>query len=132
MSSNTGRDLQGIDQGSAILTRSGASQGPAERPYDDRRRASRPWRVWYGLKAWLEARRAQLAREPLCERCKAQSLVVAATVVNHRIPHKGDWGLFIDPGNHESTCKPCHDRDIQLEERGRPRVAIGADGWPMG
>ena len=41
-----------------------------------------------------------------------------ATIVNHRTPHRGDWALFIDPANHESTCKPHHDRDIQAGERG--------------
>ncbi|MDN3627161.1 hypothetical protein [Methylobacterium isbiliense] len=53
------------------------------------------------------ARAAQLARGE----------VVPASVVNHRRPHRGEWALFIDPENHESVCKPCHDREIQREER---------------
>ena len=52
-------------------------------------------------------------------------------MVNHRQAHKGDWSLFIDPENHESTCETCHNRDIQREERGTPRQAIGEDGWPI-
>ena len=86
------------------------------RAYDAQRRRQSPWRAWYGLRAWALARTAQLALQPLCERHLKRGEVVAATVVNHRVPHQGDWQRFIDPANHESTCKPCHDRDIQHEE----------------
>jgi 5-methylcytosine-specific restriction protein A len=55
---------------------------------------------------------------------------VAATVVNHRKPHKGNWSLFIDATNHESTCKPCHDGPIQSEERRGFSREVGVDGWP--
>ncbi|KTS25525.1 hypothetical protein NS228_20425 [Methylobacterium indicum] len=89
----------------------------SRRAYDAQRRRTSPWRAWYGLAAWTAAREAQLAREPLCERHKARGAVVPATVVNHRRPHRGDWALFIDPANHESVCKSCHDRVIQREER---------------
>lgn len=86
------------------------------RAYDGQRRRHSAWRAWYGRKAWAVARAAQLALQPLCERHLARGEVVPATVVNHRLPHRGDWALFIDPANHESTCKLCHDRDIQREE----------------
>ena len=36
------------------------------------------------------------------------------------VPHRGDWGKFIDPTNHQSLCKTCHDRKTareQAEER---------------
>jgi 5-methylcytosine-specific restriction protein A len=47
-------------------------------------------------------------------------------VVNHRTPHKGDWSLFIDPANHQSVCKPCHDGPIQSAERtGKATIRIG-------
>lgn len=101
--------------------------------YDRRSVEARQWRRLYKLAAWRSARAAQLARQPLCERCLAEGRVTAATVVNHRKPHKGDWQLFIDPANHESVCKPHHDSAIQSEERlgyangcdpdGRPRAA---------
>lgn len=29
------------------------------------------YRRWYGLKAWQAARKVQLAKQPLCERCRA-------------------------------------------------------------
>jgi len=53
------------------------------------------------------------------------------TVVNHRRPHRGDWALFIDPRNHESVCKPCHDSAIQREEkRGLSCVGVDVTGRP--
>ena len=78
-----------------------------DRAHDRKRGRAQPWRALYNLKAWEAARKAQFARQPLCERCEARGRVVAATVVNHRKPHKGDVELFFDPANNESTCKPC-------------------------
>jgi hypothetical protein len=66
----------------------------------------------------------------LCERCLAEGRTVAATIVNHRRPHKGDWQLFIDPGNHESLCKPHHDGEVQSEERLGYAKGCAADGQP--
>lgn len=97
---------------------------------DQRSPEAARWRAYYKTPAWRRAREAQLARQPLCERCLEAGRVTAATVVNHRRPHKGSWALFLDPGNHESCCKPHHDREIQSEERRGYRKAIGDDGWP--
>lgn len=83
---------------------------------------AKDYRRWYGLKAWRDARHVHLSRQPLCERCLQSETVAEAEVVNHRIPHKGNWPLFIDPENHESVCAPHHDGLIQREEkRGRMR-----------
>jgi 5-methylcytosine-specific restriction protein A len=84
--------------------------------FDRARRRNSPWRLWYGQKAWKARRAAQLLAEPLCARCKPKGYVVAATVANHKVPHRGDWVLFIE-GELESLCKRCHDRDVQAEER---------------
>jgi 5-methylcytosine-specific restriction protein A len=104
---------------------------------DQRSPEAARYRRWYNLAAWARARRGCLQANPLCERCKAQGFVVAATVVNHRVPHKGSWSLFIDPHNHQSVCDPCHDGPIQSEERtGRAKPSagysaqVGDDGQP--
>lgn len=89
------------------------------------------YRKWYGLKAWQAARKAQLAKHPLCERCRAIRRVTEATVVNHRQPHKGNWALFISPANHESACAPHHDRLIQKEEARGHVIGSDADGRPI-
>ncbi|WP_226578191.1 HNH endonuclease [Acuticoccus sediminis] len=97
---------------------------------DARRRAAQPWRRWYKLAVWQRLRDTQLSRQPLCERHLARGEVVAATVVHHRAPHRGDWDLFVDPANHESLCAPCHDAEAQAEERRGYSNAVDADGWP--
>lgn len=93
-----------------------------ERQYDQRRNEAQPYRDWYAQAIWrhpLRGLRAQqLARQPLCETCLAAkpSRLTVATVVHHKRPHQGDWSLFVDPNNHASVCKLCHDRDLQIAE----------------
>lgn len=84
----------------------------------------------YGGK-WQRESKAFLEANPLCVRCEGRGHAVLATVVNHRIPHKGDQKLFWDRANWEPVCKPCHDGPIQREERGGRVVGCDADGWPV-
>lgn len=58
-------------------------------------------------------------------------MVVAATVVDHIIPHRGDETLFWDPINHQALCAPCHNSAKQREERGRGKPGCNIDGVPM-
>jgi 5-methylcytosine-specific restriction protein A len=86
--------------------------------YEAERREREPWRNWYKLKVWLDARAAQLAQEPLCETHLLQyDEIKPANVVHHREPHRGDWAKFIDQDNLASVCKECHDGEIQRGER---------------
>jgi 5-methylcytosine-specific restriction endonuclease McrA len=99
---------------------------------NDRRSAeAAAYRPWYSLKAWKTARSYQLALHPLCERCLQSEEVVEATVVNHRVPFKGNWSLFIDPDNHESVCAPHHDALIQREEKRGYVIGSDLDGRPL-
>lgn len=81
----------------------------------DARRADRPSRAWYKSRAWQNRRAMQLIEYPLCCRCEARGIITAATVVNHNPPHNEDQERFFW-GAIESTCKPCHDGEIQREE----------------
>lgn len=100
------------------------------REHDAKRRAEKPWRAWYNTPEWKAVRRAQLERQPLCERCLRQSKRVKASVVNHVGRHGGNWQRFIN-GPFESTCKPCHDSAIQREEkRGLSCVGVDVTGRP--
>ena len=87
------------------------------RERDARRRLEQPWREWYALPIWKHPdeglRARQLTQQPICETCHS----AAATVAHHKIPHQGNWQLFIDPNNLESACKSCHDGAIQRGER---------------
>jgi 5-methylcytosine-specific restriction endonuclease McrA len=85
----------------------------------------------YKSAAWQDARDYQLTMHPLCARHLKRGEVVAAAVVHHVTPHKGDEDLFFDPSNLESLCKSCHDSDAQSEERRGYSLEIGVDGWPI-
>lgn len=67
--------------------------------------------------AWRRARAAYLAQRPLCVMCQAQGRIVAASVVDHVIPHKGSAALFWDSANWQPLCKWHHDGAKQAAER---------------
>lgn len=64
---------------------------------------------------WQQARKRFLREHPTCEYCKPR--VTLATVVDHRIPHRGDTQLFWDQRNWMASCKACHDRKTATEDR---------------
>lgn len=57
---------------------------------------------------WRVARVAFLREHPFCVHCLP--LYVAATVVDHIVPHRGDQQLFWDKSNWQPLCKVCHDQ----------------------
>lgn len=67
---------------------------------------------------WQQARKAYLAKHPLCVECERQGLVVAANHVDHIRPHKGDWTIFWDSTNWQALCHPCHSRKTAAEDGG--------------
>lgn len=67
---------------------------------------------------WQKARLTYLKSHPLCVECLKEDKVVAATVVDHIIPHKGDQKLFWDTGNWQALCKQCHDKKTAREDGG--------------
>jgi 5-methylcytosine-specific restriction protein A len=67
---------------------------------------------------WRCYRARYLEKNPLCVMCMSRGRVTSATVVDHKIPHKGDERLFWDETNHQSLCKPCHDSEKARLERG--------------
>lgn len=87
----------------------------------------------YGSR-WQRARAAFLRRPEnvCCCYCEAEGRTTLATVVDHRIPHRGDPALFWDEGNWQAMCKPHHDGAKKAEETsGRKRRVVGPDGWPI-
>lgn len=84
----------------------------------------------YGSK-WRKARERFLAENPTCRFCAQLGRIVAATVVDHIEPHRGDAKLFWDRKNWQALCKPCHDgAKAELERGGRLR-GCDADGNPL-
>ena len=95
-----------------------------------------PDRRWYGQQVWKNIRAAHLALNPLCVFCLAKDVMTPATVVDHIKPWRKAAttalrrALFLDPLNHQSLCKHCHDSTKQIIERGR-KPKIGLDGYPV-
>lgn len=89
-----GRPLQAVD-----TWRSGLTTG--QRGYNYR---------------WQKARERHLSCNPLCVMCLEERLISAATVVDHRVPHRGDQSLFWDESNWQSLCATHHSSTKQRQE----------------
>ena len=67
---------------------------------------------------WQNARKRFLNQHQFCNQCEKHGRgYVAATVVDHIKPHKGDMKLFWDEDNWQPLCKPCHDSKTAREGR---------------
>jgi 5-methylcytosine-specific restriction endonuclease McrA len=91
----------------------------------------KPWMHLYHSKQWHSLRVRQLKASPLCVMCGQLGNTVAATVVDHIKPHRGDESLFFNPANLQSLCKRCHDSAKQTLERSGVLIGCGADGTPL-
>lgn len=77
----------------------------AARPAERRPTAARRG---YGHR-WQVRSRAFLRANPVCVDCEREGRPSLATVVDHIIPHKGDWMLFWDEqGNWQALCAAHH------------------------
>lgn len=81
----------------------------------------------YGSK-WQRERAAFLQENPLCMECLVADVITAATVVDHKVPHRGDQKLFWDKGNWQSLCSSHHSSDAQRRDN---RLG-GREGWGGG
>jgi 5-methylcytosine-specific restriction protein A len=61
-------------------------------------------------------------RDPVCRICNRKP----TAIIDHVIPHRGDWTLFLDATNCQGTCKPCHDSKTLSEIAARK----GGGGTP--
>lgn len=66
---------------------------------------------------WQQARARHLRNSPLCVMCEAEGRVELATVVDHRVPHRGDQARFWDETNWQSLCATHHSSHKQRQER---------------
>ena len=111
--------------GCGVLTRDGWCDKHKPR---EQRKASAGYHGWYMLPIWTDRLRpAQLQREPFCRECARQYPPsdprhrTPATVVDHIVPHCGDWDVFIDSTNLQSLCKRHHDIKTAQEQREKRR-----------
>jgi 5-methylcytosine-specific restriction protein A len=90
-----------------------------QRPRDDQQRGSSTERG-YDYR-WQKARDQFLREHPLCQcpECKEGELrLLPSSVVDHKVPHKGDMKLFWDRSNWQAMSKPCHDKKTAREDGG--------------
>ncbi len=66
---------------------------------------------------WRRDRKMYLTDNPLCVECLKIGKLVTATVVDHIIPHKGNYELFSDVSNWQALCKHHHDSKTMKELR---------------
>lgn len=111
--------------GCGVLTRDGWCDKHKPR---EQRKASAGYHGWYMLPIWTDRLRpAQLLREPFCRECARQYPLsdprhrTPATVVDHIVPHCGDWDVFTDPDDLQSLCKRHHDIKTAQEQREKRR-----------
>lgn len=81
----------------------GSGLSASERGYDSR---------------WQKAREGWLKANPLCVMCDRAT---PATVVDHKVAHRGDKDLFWDKSNWQSLCKFHHDSHAQRRDNQRLR-----------
>ena len=62
--------------------------------------------------------------------CEQDGRLVAAQVVDHDPPHKGDPTMFWDERTWRPLCKPHHDSTKQKQERTGRIVGCDASGTP--
>lgn len=70
----------------------------------------------YG-RCWRRASKRFLSQNPLCAVDLAAGRTVAATQVDHIVPHEGDMTLFWNRDNWQSLCAGCHSSKTRKESR---------------
>lgn len=83
---------------------------------------------------WQQLRLHFLRAHPLCVMCERRGRLVAASVVDHVVPHKGNPVLFWDATNWQGLCASCHNsRKQMLEQPGKVQPhASWTGGWNRG
>lgn len=73
----------------------------------------------YGYR-WQQARLSYLRENPLCVMCEAETppRTTVASIVDHKVPHRGDQELFWDQSNWQSLCATHHSSIKQQQEHG--------------
>lgn len=79
---------------------------------------------------WDRERRAFLIDHAWCVMCSAEGRGTRATVVDHRVPHRGNESLMWSPSNWQPLCGTCHNSTKQQVERRGYHTRVRPDGTP--
>jgi 5-methylcytosine-specific restriction protein A len=86
----------------------------------------------YDSPRWRKVAKMFLDQNPLCNPCwKISGREVPASIVHHKIEHKGDEALFWNWDNLEAVCPSCHSGHIRVSEHVGYSQACDADGFPI-
>lgn len=66
---------------------------------------------------WQKRSKAFLRKHPLCAECLERGKLEAATVVDHKQPHRGDVHLFWNEDNWQPLCEQCHNRKTRQHDQ---------------
>ncbi|TLN22475.1 HNH endonuclease [bacterium] len=93
---------------------------PAPQPWQAKQgnKKAKPHSSWYSDPTWRRLRMIQLREFPLCAECERNGTITPATIVDHIIPHRGKWEMFVDGENLQSLCASCHNRKTAKEDGG--------------
>ena len=75
-------------------------------------------RMGHSDRSWRETRRRYLADHPLCAdpfREHGEKHLIAAEILDHVQPHRGDARLCFDPSNWQGLCRRCNDRKTAID-----------------
>ena len=87
----------------------GASASDRHRLYDHNQRDPESAK-FYNSVAWRKLSKIKRRRDPLCEECKRNGLIVPATIVHHVIEVRDSIDHRLDLDNLVSLCQSCHSR----------------------
>jgi 5-methylcytosine-specific restriction enzyme A len=59
---------------------------------------------------WQQARKRFLMEHPFCECEQCKGKAVRSEVVDHKVPHRGNYDLFWDEANWQALAVKCHNR----------------------
>jgi 5-methylcytosine-specific restriction endonuclease McrA len=86
---------------------------------------------WYDSVRWRKASKSFLNRNPLCVFCAHFGRDTAATIVDHKKPHKGDYELFWNQDNWQGLCASCHSGIKRIQENKGHSAACDINGQPI-
>ncbi|HAC5626866.1 TPA: HNH endonuclease [Listeria monocytogenes] len=115
-----------IENGKSKLVPTGYVFSQRKSYEKERARAEAERTKFYKSRLWQKNRYQQLIREPLCERCKANDIVVQAVIVHHIVDTNTleGWERRLDPENLESICFACHNKET-FGEKEPPTLSTG-------
>ncbi len=87
-------------------------------------------RLYDGVR-WRRVAKMFLDQNPLCAPCLKANLETPATIVHHKVEHKGDEALFWTWNNLESVCPSCHSGHIRVSEHVGYSQAADSLGIPI-